>query len=340
MSTLSRSLTLAAATLLCASCGPANGQNMLRPGGPAARTLADANGFILILFAAVTVVMWILIGWIALRRRGTLTEHAPWNAGGDLRWVFIGGMLVPILILGGVFVLGLRTMAAFPMGDQMHGPAPQVRVIGHQWWWEVQYLYGDVSERILGANEIHIPVGQQVDIDLESHDVIHSFWVPEIHGKVDLIPGMVNRIRIQADRPAVFRGECAEFCGPQHAHMILAVRADAPADFEKWLRHARQPAATPPDPLAQEGMRVFMNGPCALCHTIRGTDAHGLVGPDLTHVGSRLGIAAETLPNNLASVEAWVTHAQSLKPYSQMPSLSMFTGEEARALAAYLRALQ
>jgi cytochrome c oxidase subunit 2 len=284
--------------------------------------------------------MWILIGWIALRRRGTLSEHAPWNASGDMRWVFIGGMLIPIVILAGIFVLGLRTMSAFPMGDQMKVPSPQVRVIGHQWWWEVHYLYGDVSQHVIGANEIHIPVGQQVDIDLESRDVIHSFWVPEIHGKVDLIPGMVNRIRIQADRPAVFRGECAEYCGPQHAHMILAVRADAPADFERWLAHAREPAPPPPDPLAEAGMQVFVNGPCALCHTIRGTDAHGLVGPDLTHVGSRLGIASESLPNNMATVEAWVTHAQSLKPYAQMPSLSMFTGEQARALAAYLRALQ
>lgn len=340
MHTMRRIFAIAGLALTAASCGSDNTQNMLRPGGPAARTLADANGFILVLFVAVSIVMWVIIGWIALRRRGTLAEHAPWNAGGDLRWVFIGGMLIPILILGGVFVLGLRTMSAFPMGDQMSGPSPQVRVTGHQWWWEVQYLYGGVSQHVVDAGEIHVPVGQQVDIDLESRDVIHSFWVPEIHGKVDLIPGQVNRIRVQADRPAVFRGECAEYCGPQHAHMILTVRADAPADFEQWLAHARSPSQAPPDPLSEEGMRVFMNGPCVLCHTIRGTDAHGLVGPDLTHVGSRLGIASETLPNNISSVEAWITHAQSLKPYAQMPSLSMFTGHEARALAAYLRALQ
>lgn len=340
MHTIRRVITTSALALTATSCGSVNGQNMLRPGGPAARTLADANGFVLLLFAAVTVVMWILIGWIALRRRGTLAAHAPWNADADMRWVFIGGMLVPILILGGVFVLGLRTMSAFPMGDRMQGTPPQVQVIGHQWWWEVHYLYGDISQQIVGANEIHIPVGQQVDVELQSRDVIHSFWVPELHGKVDLVPGLTNRIRIQADRPAVFRGECAEFCGPQHAHMILAVRADAPDDFDRWLAHAREPAHPPSDPLAEQGRRVFMNSACALCHTIRGTDAHGLVGPDLTHVGSRLGIASEMLPNNLASVEAWVTHAQSLKPYAQMPSLSMFTGQEARALAAYLRALQ
>ncbi len=335
-----RTPAIAALALTSASCGAANGQNMLRPGGPAARTLAGANGLILLLFVAVSVVMWILIGWIAMRRRGTFAEHAPWDAGSDLRWVFVGGILVPVVILGGIFVLGLRTMAAFPMGDQMQGSTPQVRVIGHQWWWEVHYLYGGVDQQVAAANEIHVPVGRQVDIDLESRDVIHSFWVPEIHGKVDLIPGMVNRIRVQADRPAVFRGECAEYCGPQHAHMILVVRADAPDDFDRWLAHARQPAQPPPDPLSEQGMHVFMNGPCVVCHTIRGTEARGLVGPDLTHVGSRLGIAAQTLPNDIASVEAWVTHAQSLKPYAQMPSLSMFTGREARALAAYLRALQ
>jgi cytochrome c oxidase subunit 2 len=222
----------------------------------------------------------------------------------------------------------------------MAGARPVVQVIGHQWWWEVNYLYGGVSEHVTDANEIHVPVGEPIDIDLESRDVIHSFWVPELHGKVDLIPGMVNRIRIQADRPAVFRGECAEYCGPQHAHMILAVRADAPDDFAKWLAHAREPARPPADPLAQHGEQVFMNGPCVLCHKVRGTPAQGLVGPDLTHVGSRLGIAAQTLPNNLGTVEAWITHAQSLKPYAQMPSLSMFTGEDALALAAYVRSLQ
>lgn len=327
--------------LAAASCGSANGQNMLRPGGPAARTLADAGNIVLFLFIGVTVVMWIILGWIPMRRRGTLGQHAPWNARGDLRWIMVGGIVVPLIVLGGVFVLGLRTMSAFPMGDQaMHGPSPVVRVIGHQWWWEVQYVYGGVSQHVADANEIHIPVGQPVDIDLESRDVIHSFWVPELHGKVDLIPGMVNRIRIQADRPAVFRGECAEYCGPQHAHMILVVRADAPGDFQKWLAHAREPGRAPVAPLEQRGRDVFMNGPCLLCHTIRGTAAHGLVGPDLTHVGGRLGIAAETLPNNIGTVEAWVTHAQSIKPHAQMPSLTMFSGEDARALAAYIRSLE
>ena len=329
-----------AAALLSASCSVINDQNMLRPGGPAARTLASANTFILWLFVGVVVVMWVLLWWIPMRRRGTLTEHASWNDGGDLRWVFIGGITVPVIVLAGVFLISLRTMAAFPLGDQaMHGPRPVVQIIGHQWWWEVHYLYGNMSEQFADANEIHIPVGQPIDIDLESHDVIHSFWVPELHGKVDLIPGLINRIRIQADRAAIFRGECAEYCGPQHAHMILAVRADAPEDFAKWLTHARQPAGAPAEPLARLGQQVFLNAQCALCHTVRGTQAHGLVGPDLTHVGSRLGIASQMLPNNVANVEAWVTHAQSLKPYAQMPSLSMFTGEEAQALAAYVRSL-
>jgi cytochrome c oxidase subunit 2 len=323
----------------CAAC-TANNQNMLRPGGPAARTLADAGSFILVVFLAVTVLMWILIGWIALRRRGTLADHAPWNQSGDMRWIFIGGIAVPLIVLATVFIVGLKTMAAFPMGDGAATRGAQVQVIGHQWWWEVHYQYGGINEHVTDANEIHVPVGQPVDVELQSHDVIHSFWVPELHGKVDLIPGMINRIRIQASRAATFRGECAEYCGPQHAHMILTVRADAPADFDRWLAHARQPAAAPADAIAARGQSVFVNGPCALCHTIRGTAAHGLVGPDLTHVGGRLGIAAEMLPNNIATMEAWVTHAQSLKPYAQMPSLSMFTGEDARALAAYLRTLQ
>lgn len=326
--------------LMAASCGPANTQNMLRPGGPAARTLADTNVTVLLLFVGITVVMWVILGWIPMRRRGTLAEHAPWNAAGDMRWVFIGGIAVPLVVLGGVYVLGLQTMSAFPMGDRAMQPAPVIRIVGHQWWWEVQYLYGGVSTHVTDANEVHIPAGQQVDIALESRDVIHSFWVPELHGKVDLVPGITNHIRVQADRPAIFRGECAEYCGPQHAHMVLLVRADAPADFERWLIQARKPAREPVSESERRGRDVFMNGPCVVCHTIRGTAAHGLVGPDLTHVGSRIGIAAQTLPNNIGTVEAWVTHAQSIKPHARMPSLTMFSGEEARALAGYIRSLE
>ena len=333
------SIGVVAASITAAACG--GPQNMLGPGGPAARTIASTGWFVLITFSAVTVVMWILIGWLALRRKGTLAEHAPWDAGGGMRWISVGGMAIPIVILGVVFVVTLKTMAAFPMGDnEMHAPPPLLRIIGHQWWWEVHYLQGGEPQVVVTANEIHIPSGRPVDIELRTVDVIHSFWVPELHGKVDLVPGKINRIRVQADRPQTFRGECAEFCGPQHAKMILLVQADAPDEFQRWLAGQRRESVRPSTPDAVHGQELVMTHACVLCHTIRGTDAHGLVGPDLTHVGSRRRIAGNALANNTGNLAGWITHAQTIKPYAKMPNLSVFTGAELRDVVTYLQTLR
>ncbi|MGC4080806.1 MAG: c-type cytochrome [Vicinamibacterales bacterium] len=175
---------------------------------------------------------------------------------------------------------------------------------------------------------------------MQSKDVIHSFWIPRLHGKVDMIPGIVNRIRIQADTAGVYRGECAEYCGPQHAHMVLLVVAQTPDEYRTWVDAQARPAAEPPDAQAVEGRRVFLGRQCVVCHTIRGTEARGLVGPDLTHAGSRRGIAANLLPNDTASVSTWVAHAQSVKPYARMPDMTGLTASDVRAVAAYLLALQ
>jgi cytochrome c oxidase subunit 2 len=316
-------------------------QNMMAAAGPAAQRIASLGWFVLITFVIVAVVMWLLVFWLAARRRGTLESHLPWDAPEDRRWIDLGGFAIPVVILLTIFVLMLRTMAAFPMGDgEMQPMAANVRVVGHQWWWEVEYLDGDVKDHVVSANEIHIPAGKPVDIELRAHDVIHSFWVPRLHGKVDLIPAMVNRIRIQADSPGQYRGECAEYCGPQHAHMILYVVAHAPQDYQEWLNRARAPASPPDSTAARRGEELFMTKQCVLCHTIVGTEAHGRVGPDLTHFGSRIGVAANTLPNEPASLEAWVTHAQSLKPNAQMPNITAFDGDELRAVVQYLRELQ
>lgn len=219
-------------------------------------------------------------------------------------------------------------------------PIPPLLSSGTSGGGRCKYQIGDTHQHVVGANEIHIPAGRPVDIELISRDVIHSFWVPQLHGKVDLVPGMVNRIRIEADRPGLYRGECAEYCGPQHAHMILLVKAESQSDFDTWLGHERQPAAAPADAQAARGKEVFMTGPCLTCHTIHGTDAHGLVGPDLTHFATRDGLAANAYPNNTAYLAAWVTHAQSLKPYAQMPNVTAFTGDDLQALVSYLRGLK
>ena len=334
-----RRFVLALAAGSCAACG--GSQNMLAPGGPAARRLADVGWFVLIVFSVVSVVMWLLILWLALRRRGTLAEHAAWDASGDTRWITIGGFTIPVIILAVTFVLTLQTMTAFPMGDnEMHAPPPMLRVIGHQWWWELQYVIGGETKRVVTANEIHIPAGRPVDIELQTADVIHSFWVPELHGKVDLVPDKVNRIRLQADHPQTFRGECAEFCGTQHANMILLVQADAPADFDRWLANQRADAVPPATPESTRGEALFLSRACILCHTIRGTAAHGSVGPDLTHLASRRRIAGNAFENNTGNLAGWITHAQALKPTAKMPNLSVFSGEELRDVVTYLQTLQ
>jgi cytochrome c oxidase subunit 2 len=328
-------------TALLMASHPAAPTLSLSPVGPEARGLADLGWFVLVTFAAVTVIMWLLIGWVAVRRRGSLTEHAPWNEPGDKRWIVIGGFAIPAALLGTIFVLTLKTMSAYPMASSdPHAMPAMIRITGHQWWWEVEYRIGDVHEHFRTANEIHIPAGQPVDIELVTADVIHSFWVPQLHGKVDLVPGFTNMIRIQADHPGLFRGQCAEYCGVQHAHMILLVQADAPADFDRWLEAQRGDAAAPAADLAGRGRELFMNRACVLCHQIRGTNAHGLVAPDLTHLASRHGIASNAFPNSTAYLSAWVTHAQSLKPGARMPDQPAFTGDELQALVAYLEGLK
>ena len=322
--------------------------HILAPAGPASRQIADLGWFVLVTFAVVSVVMWAVVLWVATRRTGSFTQHAPWNAGGGTGWIVIGGLGIPAVVFGVILVMGLRVMSAVPTnGGGPHAghaameaePPATIRVIGHQWWWEVQYLSADASRQVTTANEIHIPAGRSVDIELISRDVIHSFWVPQLHGKVDLVPGLVNRIRIQADRPGLYQGECAEFCGPQHAHMLLLVAAEPAPDYDAWLASQRASSTEPATAQARLGAQVFMTRQCVLCHTIRGTGARGLVGPDLTHIGSRRGIAANALWNNTSNLAAWVTHAQSLKPGAQMPNITAMSGEELLALVAYLQQL-
>jgi cytochrome c oxidase subunit 2 len=230
-------------------------------------------------------------------------------------------------------------MSAFPMEHAEPG-RPDIRVIGRQWWWDAIYEMGEVNDRVHVATELHIPVGRPVEIALETRDVIHSFWVPKLHGKVDLVPGQVNHIRIQADRAGVYRGQCAEFCGMQHANMVILIVAEPMDDFEAWLAHQRKPAAPPDSEAARRGRMLFEQRACVTCHAVRGTPALATVGPDLTHVGSRRRIAGGMLENNVANLHAWVTHAQSLKPGSQMPNVTQFTGRELHDLVDYLRSLR
>jgi cytochrome c oxidase subunit 2 len=342
-----RRTTLAIGLLLAGCAGP---QDFMRTAGPAAHGLARLGGATLLLLSAVSIVTWLLILWVAMRRRGTLEAHAPVDAGGGQRWILIGGVAIPVAVLAIIFIGTLETLSAFPMAcSDAKGPGsdplcatgvPQIRVTGQQWWFEAQYQFASPDLDVIAPTEIHVPVGRPVDIELATRDVIHSFWVPKLHGKVDLVPGYSNRIRIQADVPGTYQGECGEYCGAQHAKMRLQIVAQSQEAFQSWLTAQRAEAHEPTSEEAVRGKAVFERGACIVCHTVRGTAAQGKVGPDLTHVASRRYLAGGTLPNNAANLEAWVTHAQSLKPASRMPNITAFTGSDLRALVAYLQSLK
>lgn len=313
-------------------------QNTMSPNGPAAHKISALSWIVLLTFLIVTFIMWILIAWLALRRRGRLSDRPPAEPKGGHAWILIGGFLIPLIVLTTLFVLNLNTLAQFPV-DMSADPPPEIRVIGHQWWWEIQYVAGPVQDHFSTANELHIPVGRDVDIELLTADVIHSFWVPELHGKLDMIPGQPNEIRLRADHAGIYRGQCAEFCGAQHAHMIILVVAQPEDQYQAWLADQRAPASQPTDAEAQRGEQLFLSTACALCHTVRGTPAGGGVAPDLTHLASRMGLASNSFVNDTANLEAWITHAQSLKPEVGMPDLTAYTGPQIQELVAYLQQL-
>lgn len=312
--------------------------SVFAPAGPASRSIAVLGEWVVAVFCVVAAVVLALITVAAVRRRGTLDTHEPYDAGGGHKWILVGGFAIPTVILAVIFVATLSTSNRFPLHDGEHY-RPDIRVVGRQWWWEVQYV-GDKTLVATTANEIHVPLGWPVEIELESRDVIHSFWVPALHGKVDLVPGRKNRIRIVADEAGRYEGQCAEYCGLQHSRMMFAVVAEPMEDYQRWLAHQAEPAKPPADPEAQRGLVVFETKACGLCHTIRGTRAAASVGPDLTHLASRQGIAANSYPRSRAYLEAWITHAQSLKVGAQMPDVTDLSGEDLQALARYLEGLQ
>jgi len=329
----------AAAALGLAACG--GPQDFMSGGGPAARGIAHLGWFALIVLIAVTVVVWLLMAAIVLRRRGgSFATHAPVAPSPvGMNWLLIGGFAIPAAILALLFTLSVSSMERFPM-QHSGTPTPLIRVTGRQWWFDAQYLFAREDEGVHVPGEIHIPTGCAVDLELVSKDVIHSFWVPKLHGKVDLVPGQVNHIRIQADEPGIYEGECGEFCGVQHAHMRLRVVAEDGKDFMQWLDRQRADAAAPSSGDALAGRRVFEGGACALCHSVRGTQARADVGPDLTHVASRRRIAGYSIDNTTANLAAWIVHAQSLKPGAQMPDLDQLNGTQLRQLTAYLQSLK
>lgn len=337
----------AAALLLFSGCRYAD--STFNTHGPAARSIANLSWLMTILFLIIIIVMWALLAIAFYKRRGTLAEHAPIDMGGGQMWIAIGGIAIPLIVLTILFVLGLGLLRDFPIHGMHSGMnqrqmatmmKPEIRIIGHQWWWEIQYLNDDPSQSFTTANELHLPTGRSVNIEVETADVMHSFWVPSLHGKVDLIPGQSNYIRIEASSPGEFNGQCAEYCGEQHAKMRILAVAQELDEYDAWRQAQLKEGIEPSEPAAKAGEQIFLSGPCSMCHAVRGTIAGGRVAPDLTHIGSRQMIAANVYRNNDAYLEAWITHAQSLKPGAQMPDLTQFNGEQLTDLVAYLRQLQ
>jgi cytochrome c oxidase subunit II len=245
-------------------------------------------------------------------------------------------VVVPAVILLGVLFYSTATFAAVAKPPSRQ--AVTIQVVGHRWWWEVRYAGRSPSEHFTTANELHIPIGQPVRLELATADVIHSFWVPELAGKTDLIPGQRNVAWVEADHPGRYWGHCGEYCGLQHANMMLTVVAEPPADFARWAEGQRQPAAAPAAAPAQAGQAVFTRSACSLCHTVRGTEAGGALGPDLTHLASRGTIAAGLLPNRRGQLAGWIANPQRLKPGVLMPAVPL-SSTDLNALLAYLESL-
>lgn len=253
-------------------------------------------------------------------------------------WIIGGGIVFPLVVLTGLLVYSL--MVANRMVQVEKPPAARIEVIGELWWWRVRYLDSRGHVIFETANEIRIPTGQPVDLLLKSTNVIHSFWVPNLAGKIDMLPGHTNKQRIQATQSGVFRGQCAEFCGAQHAKMAFFVVAQNPQEYERWFAAQLQPPPEPQDAMLRLGKRLFLDNRCGLCHAIRGTEAKGALGPDLTDVGARHSLGAGILPNNRGAIAGWITGSQQIKPGNKMPAFKQFSGEELRALSAYLESLR
>ncbi len=282
--------------------------------------------------AAVYVVVagLVLTAVVRGRRRARPAADSPTA---DDRFIWIGGLAVPVVILA---VLAVVTVTTTSNLRPVRAGELAIEVTGRRWWWDIRYP----DQGIRTANELHVPVGRPLDLVLTSADVVHSFWVPALAGKVDMVTGQVNHLRVTVDRPGTYRGECAEFCGLEHARMQMLVIADPPDVFERWMARVRSGAGTTPeDEMAARGALVFQREPCGGCHTVEGTPAKGTRGPELTYFGGRRTIAAATIPNDPKELAAWIRDPQDVKRGAEMPPNGM-SAEDLDALVAYLESMR
>ena len=304
-------------------------QSVFRPMGPEAEHLAALSTILFVagglIFVLAMTALLLALGGGARVRHWLASRHA----------ILLGGVAFPVVVLTVLLVWTLRI--ADRLGAQESAAPLRIEVTARQFWWSVRYPDHDV----VSANEIRVPVGRDVELRLVSTDVIHSFWVPALHGKRDMIPGHVTSLRFTAAQPGVMRGQCAEFCGIQHARMALFVVAESEDDFNLWLGRHRAGAYRPEDPFLAHGWDAFGAAGCGACHAIRGTPWSGRIGPDLTLVGGRQSLAAGTLDNHVATLAGWIADPQTLKPGNAMPAFSaVLDGQSLRALALWLSSLR
>ncbi|HXU99844.1 MAG TPA: cytochrome c oxidase subunit II [Caulobacteraceae bacterium] len=294
---------------------------------------------LLAISVAVVVLIAILLLWGIVARRskgpfGPTERDTLGSAEGGLSWI-VGGVAVSSVALVASLIWTVIVVAEVA---PPRNPALTISVTGNQWWWDVRYVNADPTQVFRTANEIHIPTGAPIRILLTSNDVIHNFWVPQLTGKTQTIPGRTNQTWLEADRPGRYRGQCTQFCGLQHAHMALYVVAQPPAQFEAWRKAQIEAAPAPTTSEAIEGAAIFLVK-CAACHQVRGTDAGGQVAPDLTHLMSRETIAAGLEPNTPAGLSGWISNPQGLKPGTRMPTLYL-SGAELTSVTDYLETLK
>jgi cytochrome c oxidase subunit 2 len=323
-----------ALALVVTGCG-AGTQNALAPKSHQSQDIASLFWWMTgASFVGVALVVGLLL--LAWKRRNRTVVVDGEKPGERLAWfVVIGaGIALPVAVIGTLFVISDIFVIGTTEAPAAGSTPLTIDVTGHQWWWEVRYP----GTRAVSASEIHIPVRTRVRVVVHTDDVIHSFWVPQLNRKIDTIPGESNSVGLYADAVGRYRGECSEFCGIQHAHMSMYVFAQPKAAFARWLAAQSAPATAPSSAAARAGEQVFMQGPCASCHAIRGTSADGYVGPDLTHLESRTTLAALTLTNTPADLRRWILQDQQIKPGNQMPQLAL-SGSRLNDLLAYLEGL-
>ncbi len=305
----------------------------LEGAGPAARHIASLGWGLIAISAAATLIVLALLVYAIWRPRAPETETpGRINDNAAIRWISAGtGISVIFLLAAAIWTL----LTVRSVSSTSTPPGLVIDVTGHQWWWEARYHSDVPSQAFTTANEIVIPVGVPVKVNLRSSDVIHSFWVPKLAGKTDAIPGLTNITRIEADRPGLYRGQCTEFCGMEHAKMAFFVRALSADDFRTWRDRQLQAAAVEP---ANAGQQAFLNR-CSVCHAIRGLPAGGIAGPDLSHFAGRGTIGAGALANNAKNLAYWIDHTQTVKPGSKMPELDL-PADQVNAITAYLEGSQ